>query len=266
MDQQQYFDENQASWDAKVDIHKDSSFYDIEGFKQGKSSLIGPEVNELGGVAGKSMLHLQCHFGMDTLSWARRGAKAVGVDFSPKAIELAKSLNMEEEHTAQFILSSVYDLKQHLSGQFDIIFTSYGTIGWLPDLDKWAEIVAYFLKPGGTFYMIDFHPVVWMLDEANMSDLKYSYFNKGVITTEEKTYTENAESHKSFTEHGWNHPTSDLLTSLSNQNLRLKFYHEFDYSTYDCFANIVETGENQWQIKGKEGIVPMMYSLMMIKE
>jgi ubiquinone/menaquinone biosynthesis C-methylase UbiE len=262
----QYFEDNRKAWDQKVDIHKVSDFYDLASFKKGESSLRNIELEELGNVAGKSLLHLQCHFGMDTISFARMGARSIGVDFSEKAIALAKELNEEEENRAQFVLSSVYDLRKNLSGQFDIVFTSYGTIGWLPDLDKWAETVAYFLKPGGVFYMVDFHPVVWMLDDEEMNSLKYSYFNQEVISMEESSYVDKEGTEGKFLTHGWNHPLSEVLTALLKQDLKLEFVHEFDYSAYDCFPNLVEIEKQKYQFKGLEGILPVMYSLKMSRE
>ncbi len=261
-----YFAENQKAWDAKVDIHKASKLYDLESFKAGKSSLVGPEVEELGMVQGKSLLHFQCHFGLDTLSWVRRGARAVGVDFSSKAIEMARELNQEEEERAQFVEANIYELRSKLSGQYDIVYTSYGSIGWLPDIDRWAETVAYFLKPGGTFYMVDFHPLVWMLDDNEMREFKYSYFNKEVISTDTHTFTDRERKHGTFREHGWNHSISALLNALSRQDLKLIFFNEFDYSSYECFPNLVQIGEHKWQFKGREGLLPMMYSLKMEKQ
>ena len=163
--QQHYFDANKDSWNKRTAVHKDSDFYDLASFKKGKSSLNKIELEELGDVSGKSLLHLQCHFGMDTMSWARMGADCVGVDLSDEAINLAKEINAELKLHAEFVCCNVYDLKQHLDKKFDIVFTSYGTIGWLPDLDAWAAIVWHFLKPGGTFYIADFHPTLWMMDE-----------------------------------------------------------------------------------------------------
>ena len=141
---QDYFDTNKKLWDAKTAIHKDSDFYFLEKFKQGKTSLNKFELDALGDVSGKTMLHLQCHFGQDSLSWARMGAKVTGADISPKAIQLAKELNTELGLDAQFVESNIVELDQNLKGKFDLVFTSYGTITWLPDLDKWAKIVAHF--------------------------------------------------------------------------------------------------------------------------
>ena len=130
----------------------------MESFKKGKSSLNFIELDGLGDVSGKTLLHLQCHFGMDSLSWSRLGAKVTGIDLSNTAIEKARELNTELGLDAEFICSNVYDLKEMLDKKYDIVFTSYGTIGWLPDLGKWGDIISHFLNPGGIFYIADVHP------------------------------------------------------------------------------------------------------------
>jgi len=211
------------------------------------------------------MLHLQCHFGMDSMSWAREGAVVTGVDLSDGAINLAKDINTELQLKTEFICSNVYDLKKNLDKKFDIIFTSYGTIGWLPDLDAWAEIVSYFLKPGGIFYIADFHPVLWMMDE-NFEHIKYDYFNTRVITEEiSGTYSDRDAPIKSI-EHGWNHSFSEIITSLLKHNLQIQQFNEFAYSPYNCFKNLEQGGDGMWRIKGMDDKMPMMYSIKAIKQ
>jgi 2-polyprenyl-3-methyl-5-hydroxy-6-metoxy-1,4-benzoquinol methylase len=158
-----YIEINKQSWNGRVDAHIKSEFYGVEDFIKGKTSLQEIELNLLGDIKNKSILHLQCHFGQDTISLSRMGAKATGIDLSDKAIESAKELNATTKTDASFICCNVYDLPQHLNEEFDIVYTSYGTIGWLPDMDKWANVVSTFLKPGGKFIFVEFHPVVWPL-------------------------------------------------------------------------------------------------------
>jgi len=175
----EYFKSNQELWDQKTPIHLNSEFYDMEAFRAGKTSLNRDEIAHLGDdIAGKSLLHLQCHFGQDTLSWAKMGAKATGIDFSEKAIQQARALNDEMGLDAKFVQSNVYDLKENLEGQFDVVFTSYGVLTWLPDLEEWASIVNHFLKPGGIFYIMEFHPTLYMLDWDN-GKIAYQYFDSG---------------------------------------------------------------------------------------
>lgn len=263
-DYQQYFDENKKLWNQRTAVHKDSSFYDVASFLQGKTSLNEIELRELGDVKGKKILHLQCHFGMDSLSLARMGADVIGVDLSDTAIEEARKLNDQLSLNAKFICCNVYDLKDHLNGQFDIVFTSYGVIGWLPDLNKWAEIISQFLKPGGFFYMAEFHPVVWMFDEE-FKEVKYYYHNhETIVIDSEGTYTDR-DADIYAKEYSWNHSLSEVLNALLFQKLELKFFNEFSYSPYPCFKNIAQGTDGNWRVIGLEDKIPMVYSLKMIK-
>lgn len=257
---QSYFEDNKQSWNKRTAIHRDSEFYDLQSFKNGKSSLNAIELEGLGDVAGKSLLHLQCHFGMDTMSWARLGADCVGADLSDEAIHLAKELNEELKLNAAFVCCNVYDLKQHLDKKFDIVFTSYGTIGWLPDLDAWAAIIAYFLKPGGVFYIADFHPVLWMMDEQ-FEKIKYDYFNTAVITEEVSGTYANREASISSKEHGWNHSLSEIINALLKQGLSITEFNEYTYSPYNCFANLEQGADHMWRIRGMQERMPMMYTI-----
>jgi SAM-dependent methyltransferase len=271
---QSYFQENKQSWNKRTAVHKDSAFYDLASFKNGKSSLNKIELEELGDVKGKSLLHLQCHFGMDTMSWARAGASCVGVDLSDEAIKLAKEINDELKLNTDFICANVYDiadsskvppLEGFREAGFDIVFTSYGTIGWLPDLDAWAAIVSHFLKPGGIFYIADFHPVLWMMDE-NFEKVKYNYFNTEKITEEiTGTYTDRDAPIKS-TEHSWNHPFSEIFNALVKYGLQIQQFNEFPYSPYNCFNNLQQDADGMWRIKGMDEKMPMMYSIKAVKQ
>ena len=260
-----HFEDNKKSWNKRTAVHKDSAFYDLASFKNGKSSLNKIELEELGDVKGKTLLHLQCHFGMDTMSWARAGATCVGVDLSDEAINLAKIINDELNLKTEFVCCNIYNLKQHLDKKFDIVFTSYGTIGWLPDLDAWAAIVSHFLKPGGTFYIADFHPALWMMDD-NFTHVKYSYFNTEVITEEiSGTYSDRNAPIKSI-EHGWNHSFSEIINALLKHNLQIEMFNEFSFSPYNCFSNLEQGADGMWRIKGLDEKMPMMYSIKAVKQ
>lgn len=256
----EYFSANKELWNQRTAVHKESDFYNLKGFKAGETVLTPIELNELGEVNGKTMLHLQCHFGMDSLDWARRGAKVTGVDLSDVAIKEAKQLNDELKLGAKFVCCNVYDTSDYLNDLFDIVFTSYGTIGWLPDLQPWAKMISERLKPGGIFYIADFHPVLWMFDD-DFTHIAYSYENREVIVTENQgTYT-NREAEIKGKEYGWNHSISELLNALIGAGLQIQFFNEYMYSPYPCFRNIVEFEPGKWHIKGMEGKIPMVYSL-----
>ncbi len=264
-DHSQHFLANKELWNQRTAVHKDSSFYNLAGFKAGENVLNAIELNDLGDVEGKKLLHLQCHFGMDTLNWARLGAEVTGMDLSDAAIEEARKLNDELGMNAKFICCNLYDLKDHLNEKFDIVFTSYGTIGWLPDLNKWAAIVSHYLKPGGTFYIAEFHPVVWMFDDE-FTHIQYYYENKEMIVTENYgTYTDR-NANITGKEYSWNHSISEVLNALIQAGLQIELFNEFMYSPYPCFSKVVETEKGKWHIKGMEGKIPMVYSIRAVKK
>lgn len=259
-DYQTWFEANRDGWNKRTAVHKDSDFYDVAGFKKGASSLNQIELQELGDVSSKSLLHLQCHFGMDTLSWARLGAKVTGIDLSDDAIAFAEELSASTGIGAEFICCNVYDVPEKVDRKYDIVFTSYGVVGWLPDLDKWASVVASCLKPGGTFYMIEFHPVVWMMDET-FKQIKYAYHNREtIVETSTGTYTDrNADI--SYKEYSWNHSLSEVINALIKHGLEIQQLNEFPYSCYNCFQNLEQLEDGYWHVKGLNDKMPMMYSI-----
>lgn len=260
-----YLDTNKQTWNNKTDVHISSDFYDVEGFLNGKSTLNEIELALLGDVTGKKILHLQCHFGQDTMSFSRLGAKATGVDLSDKAIERAREFNAKLHLDAKFICCDLYDLPNHLTETFDVVFTSYGTIGWLPDLNKWAAVVARFLKPGGKFVFAEFHPVVWMFDN-DFKEIFYSYFNtETIIEDESGTYADRyaAISAQTVT---WNHPLSEVLNALIGNNLEINSFSEYDYSPYNCFRETEEFEKGKFRIKHLQNKIPMVYSLTATKK
>ena len=259
-----YISINKAAWDRKVQIHYQSEFYNVKAFIEGNCSLNPIELDLLGDVRGKKILHLQCHFGQDSISLARKGAIVTGVDFSTVAIEKAKELSIETNVDVNFICSNIYDVNKHIDEDFDIVFTSYGTICWLPDLSAWANIISDFLKPEGQFVFADFHPVVWMFDDK-FKHIKYCYFKSDpVIEIEEGTYAEkNADiNHKNIT---WNHGISEVLNSLIAAGIEIREVKEYDYSPYNCFNETIEVGSSQYRIEHLKNKIPMVYSVLGIK-
>ncbi|MCU0435721.1 MAG: class I SAM-dependent methyltransferase, partial [Bacteroidia bacterium] len=248
----EYVSFNREAWNQKTGVHAQSDFYDVESFKAGKSSLNVLERDWLGNVKGQTLLHLQCHFGMDSISWARLGAKVTGVDLSDKAIALANQLAAAENADAQFVCCNVYDTRLHISGTFDIVFTSYGTIGWLPDLNKWAEVIARSLKPGGRFLIVDFHPALWMFDDE-FTRVAYPYNShqdEPIVETLIGTYA-NRDAPISTTTYGWNHGLAKIFGALMTQGLVVKRFEEYTYSNYPCFQNIEQGEDGFWRVKVK---------------
>jgi ubiquinone/menaquinone biosynthesis C-methylase UbiE len=252
---------NKASWNKRTQFHIDSTFYDMDSFMKGNTSLNDIELSLLGDVQGKKILHLQCHFGQDSISLSRMGAIVTGVDLSDIAIEKARNIAQQENASTQFICCDLYDLPNILNEKFDIVFTSYGTIGWLPDIHKWAAIIARYLNPGGKFVFAEFHPVVWMFDDA-FKDIAYNYFNTGpIIETENGTYADRtAAINQDYVM--WNHSLSEVINSLLHNQLQMQQFHEYDYSPYNCFANTVAIAAKKYRIKHLEDKIPMAYALI----
>ena len=261
----EYFDANRRLWDAKTGIHVKSDFYDMDRFRETRNSLNAPELKGLGDVSGKSLLHLQCHFGQDTLSWANLGAEVTGVDFSPEGLATARRLSEELGIPARFVESNVLELAENLDGQFDIIFTSYGTIVWLPDLHAWARVINHFLKPGGVFFFVDFHPGLYIWDHDNMK-VGYDYFHheKPKMEEVEGTYADR-DSSIQLREYFWAHSIADSLQPLLAEGLILEEFKEYPTSPYNCFANMHPHPDGGFVFGEFPVSTPHLYSLRMRK-
>ncbi len=259
-----YIIKNKTAWNDKTDHHFNSDFYDVAGFVKGKNSLNEIELDLLGDVSGKSILHLQCHFGMDTISLSRMGALVTGADLSDKAIARAKELAVQTISKTEFICCDLYDLPEYLDKQFDIVFTSYGTIGWLPDMNKWAAIVSRYLKPGGKFIFADFHPVVWMFDD-DFEKITFKYEKaEPIVETISGTYADRSAPIKTETI-SWNHSISEVLNSLIKHGLEINLLNEYDYSPYNCFNKTEEFEPGKFRIKHLENKIPMVYAIVAVK-
>lgn len=255
-----YLKINQTLWNHKVETHYKSDFYNVEALIGGKSSLNSIELDLLGNVKDKSILHLQCHFGMDTISLARLGANVTGVDFSDKAIDKAIELNNLVGTKAKFIQSDVYDLPNVLDEKYDVVYTSYGVIGWLPDMERWAKVISHFLKPGGEFVFVEFHPIVWMFS-YDFQKIEFKYMdNEPIVEEIVGTYADREASLKDQSI-SWNHSLSIVISALLNSGLTIRLFKEYNYSPYNCFDQTIEVGADQYKIKGLEDKIPLVYSL-----
>ncbi|MCG7536599.1 class I SAM-dependent methyltransferase [Pseudoalteromonas sp. OOF1S-7] len=249
-----YLSINKSAWDNRTKVHVASEFYDVAGFKAGQCSLNPVERAQVGVVKGKSLLHLQCHFGQDTLSWARLGADVTGVDLSENAIAQANSLKDALGLKARFIESDVVQFGRNNTRQFDIVFTSYGVLCWLPDLTAWANTVASALKAGGVFHLVEFHPINDLL-------AGYAYFPHGTPDVEQEgTYTENCDGTKSTTV-TWTHSVSDVINALITSGLNIELFEEHPYSPYDCYEGLEYVPELGYHKLHQGQWVPMLYSI-----
>ncbi len=263
--EQNYLEINRQSWNNRIETHLQSEFYDLDSFLGGKTSLNDVELKLLGDINGKHILHLQCHFGQDTISLTRLGAEVTGVDLADKAIQSAKKIAKDTNSNADFICCDIYDLPNHLDKQFDIVFTSYGVIGWLPDLDKWAKIISKFLRPGGKFVFVEFHPIVWMFDE-NFEKIAYNYSNSGAIIESENGTYANKTASISQENVTWNHSLSEVINSLIKNEVEINSFDEYDFSPYNCFNKTIEFAPNKYRISHLDNKIPMLYSITATKK
>lgn len=266
-----YSKTNQEHWDAAATIHENSpkGYYDIEGFKNGGLSLKRTHIDELGDVRGKKILHLLCHIGLDTLSLAKLGAKVVGVDISPKSIEIAKKLASESNLSATFICSNVYEVTKLLDDKFDIVFASHGVICWLEDIKEFMRIAEGYLKPKGYFYMMDGHPIsMIMTNELDGKDLKvarpyYRYSNEPIHCEPSEDYA-NKEVLVDAPTYEWQHSLSDIINAVCSSNMRLEYLHEFPFCDDNYYINMEKDSEGWWRFKSGD-MIPLMFSLKATK-
>jgi SAM-dependent methyltransferase len=256
-----YIDTNRRNWDDRVPIHLQSDFYNVESFKAGRSTLLPIEREELGDVRGKTLLHLQCHFGMDTLSWAREGAIVTGVDFSGPAIEAARSLAEDMQIDARFIETDVYKLPEALSGSFDIVFASYGVLCWLPDLPAWFEVAANFLKPGGVFYIIDGHPIMDMLADGE-PELTYPYLGAEPLRFESAaTYTDQQANVDHERTYQFAHGLGEIVGAAIDAGLQVEFLHEFTHGFFPRLPQMRKRADGYYELPDNPLQLPFMFSL-----
>lgn len=258
-----YISINKTNWNKRAEAHFTSDFYNVDEFLNGASILNNIELEFLGDINGKTILHLQCHFGLDSLSLARMGAKVVGVDFSDSAIKKAKELQAQTNLDAEFICCNIYDLPNHLDQTFDIVFTSYGTIGWLEDIDLWGQLVQRYLKPTGYFVFAEFHPFIWTFDN-DMQALTYDYFKGApIVETSEGSYADTNKEHV-YESINWNYSLSEVFNSLKSAGMQLTDFQKYDYSPYNCFSNLIEISTQKYRFKHIPIRIPMVYALRAI--
>jgi SAM-dependent methyltransferase len=251
---------NRANWDARVPVHVGSAFYDVEGFKAGRSPLRRFELDEVGDVSGRRLVHLQCHIGLDTLGWARLGAEVTGLDFSEAAVEQARALAAECGIPARFVTADVYDAVEALGETYDIVYTGVGALVWLPDMTRWARAVAALLRPGGFLYLAEFHPFADVLDDETGATVTHDYFQRGPhVWDEPYTYTDGAALAHTRTMQ-FRHGLGEIVTALAAAGLRLEFLHEHDHTLFRRYGTLV-AGDGGYRLPYGAPRLPLMFSL-----
>lgn len=260
---------NRRLWNAWTPVHAASQFYDVDSFRDGRRPirLADYERHELGDVTGKRLLHLQCHFGLDTLSWARLGADVTGVDFSAEGVAAARRLADELDIAAKFIESDVYELPNRLDAEFDVVYASRGVLWWLPDVISWARVAAHFVRPGGIFYVTDLHPTAQVFENEGVRPgelrLAYPYWTPDAPLRfdVQGSYADRHAPTDGLTEFGWPHALGEIVTAVIDARLQLEFLHEFDFVEWPVDF-LVEGDDGRWRLPpGEPGQLPLFFSL-----
>ncbi|MFB6360747.1 MAG: class I SAM-dependent methyltransferase [Halobacteriales archaeon] len=260
---------NRRHWDELAALHPSTEAYDVEGFLDGGSTITWLEREGVGAVDGLDLLHLQCHFGLDTLSWLREGADTVaGVDFSSVAIDQARDLAEEAglADRATFVESDLYDLPDRLDRQFDVVFTSFGVINWLPDIEGWATVAAQYVRPGGWLFVADLHPISHVFfelepDGDGVLRSDWPYFTEDPQAFDEDGSYADYEADVEHTEtREWSHDLGSVVTSLIDAGLRLESLEEHPFACFEQFpGQMRQRDDGFWEIEGED--YPLTFSL-----
>jgi SAM-dependent methyltransferase len=251
---------NRRFWDERVPIHTAGEFYDLGGFRAGRETLRPFEVEDVGDVTGRTLVHLQCHIGLDTLSWARHGARVTGLDFSAPAIQAARELAADLGVEAEFVTADVYEAVEALNARrFDVVYVNVGAINWLPDIRRWAGVVAALLEPGGVLYMTEVHPFSWVFGDNELT-VEHDYFHHRNDWDEPGTYADPAAATVHNRTEEWQHPLGDVVSGLAGAGLALELLREHDYALYPQWP-FLEEHDKVWRMPAGAPRLPLMYSL-----
>jgi SAM-dependent methyltransferase len=261
-----YLASNRANWDERTQIHLESRVYDLAGWLREERGPSQREREALGDVSGLSLLHLQCHFGLDTLAWVRAGARVTGLDFSPKAVAAARDIAERAglAGRAEFVCADVHEATQVLGDvTFDVVYVSFGALCWLPSVERWAGQVSALVAPGGRFYLHDGHPLAWALGEDSLV-IERGYFEEAapLVSDSDKTYTDAERPIASQRTYQWNHGIGETVTALVHNGLRLEWLVEHDWAGWPRFDWLVPNGEGNWTSPPGVPRVPLSFSLL----
>ncbi len=253
-------EENRFLWSLKTPYHVVSDFYNTSAFLRGDSTLSALEVAQVGNVQDQMLLHLQCHFGLDTLSWVRLGARGTGLDFSREAIQEAVKLARTASIDCTFRCADVLERQLDWESKFDRVVTSFGVICWLPNLVEWGKNIEYYLRPGGQFSLLEFHPLTNLFSPDVAPTGRYSNAHAPTSRTRNGTYANRAAPIQ-YTEHVWGHSIGEIVSALLDAGLTLKTLTEQTTSPVPFHPDMVSTSDG-WTLEHAEERLPVLLSLI----
>jgi SAM-dependent methyltransferase len=252
---------NRAWWDERVALHVEGDFYDVDSFRKGRDTLRPFELEEVGDVSGCTLVHLQCHFGLDTLSWARRGARVTGLDFSAPALEAARTIARDVGLEAEFVQSDLYDAPHALDGRrFDVVYTGLGALNWLPDIRRWANVVAALVNPGGFLYLSEFHPFTDVFGDNDLA-VEFDYFHARVEFDEPGTYADLGAATEHNRTEEWMHPLGDVVSAVIDAGLTVELLHEHDYTLFPRWPFLEQPEPGIYRMPEGRPRLPLIFSM-----
>ncbi len=261
-----WLEANRANWEDRTPIHLRSAFYDVEGWLHDRPGPAPEELEMLGEVGGLRLVHLQCHIGLNALSWARAGATVTGLDFAPSAIAAARDLARRAglANRATFVVGDVHDAAAILGrGGFDVVYVNTGSLCWLPSVDRWAAQVAALLRPGGRLYLHDDHPLAQALADVDL-EFVASYFEETdpLVGDSDSTYTDGEGTVVRTRCYQWNHSIGEIVTAILDHGLCLERLVEHDWTDWRRFPWLVARGERRWTLPRGKPPFPLSFTLL----
>lgn len=262
---------NRANWNARAKLHVLSPFYNVQRYidePKAISSTVQWDRTVLGEVAGLDMLHLQCHIGTDTISWARLGANMVGLDFSEAALEEARKLAAKAGFAVEFVQGDAREADRILGRQFDVVYASVGVLPWIPDVGAWARAAAACLRPGGRLYLRDGHPILATLDYARGDDQVVCispYFRTGVAERDEFVYSYTGDKlpYDARVNFQWQHTLGEILGALLASGLQIQHFQEHDWLDWQALDCMVQVADGRWRLPGDR--IPLAYTVIAVR-
>ncbi len=257
---------NRRNWDERVGVHVDSRFYDVDAWLDEQRGPRARELDALGDVSGMDLVHLQCHFGLDTLAWARVGARVTGLDFSPEAVATARTIASRAglSDLAEFVCADVLDASVALGRRsFDVVYVSLGALCWLPSVDRWASQVAALLRPGGRLYLHDGHPLAWALSDEGLV-IEHDYFEADApfVDDSDSTYTDTSRPLLNARTYEWNHGLGETVTALIDHGLRIDRLEEHSWDVHQRFPWLVEQCSGHWVAPPEIPQLPLTFTVV----